>query len=80
MDSVPTTAADTRHPNPESDPKTHWPAASIHFPTGGCTTMSPSTVEKTSGLPPVKTLSGSFNVLSTRISTPKRSIEAACLT
>ena len=42
--------------------------------------MSPSTVEKTSGLPPVKTLSGSFNVLSTRISTPKRSIEAACLT
>ena len=39
-----------------------------------------TTVEKTSGLPPVKTLSGSFNVLSTRISTPKRSIEVACLT
>ena len=42
--------------------------------------MSPSIVEKTSGLPPTKASSGFLSESSTRISTPKRSNEYACLT
>ena len=42
--------------------------------------MSPSTREKTSGLPPVNAASGSLSDSSTRISTPKRSSEYPCLT
>ena len=76
----PSSATEKRHPSPESEPNSPWPTASTHLPTGGWTTMSPSIVEKTSGLPPVKALSGSLSELSTRISTPKRSIEYACLT
>ena len=75
IDSVPTSATENRQPQPDPDPSSHSPAARSHFPAGGCTTMSPSTVEKMSWLPPTKASSGFFSESSTRISTPKRSSE-----
>jgi hypothetical protein len=60
MESVPTSATEKRQPNPEPTPSSHSPAPMSHLPTGGCTTMSPSTREKTSGLPPVNAASGSL--------------------
>ena len=75
MDRVPTSATEKRHPIPEPEPNSHSPAAISHFPAGGCTTMSPSVVEKMSWSPPTNASSGFLSESSTRISTPKWSSE-----
>ena len=38
--STPTIAVEKRQPTPLSDPNIHWPAAMIHLPSGGWTTLS----------------------------------------
>ena len=80
IERVPRRATENRQPQPEPTPSRPSPAAMTHLPTGGWTTMSPLTVEKTFGLPPVKASSGFFSESNTRISTPKRSSEYPCLT
>ncbi len=59
IDSVPTTAAENRHPHELSGPKSHSPKAIIHLPTGGWTTKSGSPL-KTLRLPLVNRASMSL--------------------
>ncbi len=56
-ESVPTRAAENRHPHELVGPKIHSPAAIIHLPTGGWTTKSGPAL-KTLRLPLVKRSSG----------------------
>ena len=70
IDRVPTRATENRQPQPEPEPSSHSPAAMSHLPAGGCTTMSPSVVEKMFWLPLTNASSGFLSESSTRISTP----------
>ena len=53
IDSTPMTHTEKRQPTDESAPNSPWPAPMIHFPTGPCTTRSPTSVLKTSRVPSV---------------------------
>ena len=60
-ESVPTAAAEKRHPHELVGPNSHSPNAIIHLPAGGWTTKS-GAPRKTFSLPTVKYWSGLMSV------------------